>query len=1196
VKQIADLFRTKQIPCDVIWMDINYMDAFKIFTFDPVKFPDPTSLNNYLHGKNIKSVYMIDPGVKKETGYTIYDQGTAGNHWVKDKNGNEYNGNVWPGACAFPDFTRPETRSWWSGLYSSFMSTGVDGVWNDMNEPSVFDGPDGTMPEDNIHRGGGGLAPDVHTRYHNVYGMLMVKASRDGILNANPSKRPFVLSRSNFLGGQRYGATWSGDNVSTMDMLKMSIPMSINLGLSGQPFNGADIGGFSDNCTADLFSHWISIGVYYPFCRTHSSYDKVDQEPWAFGAQTEAVSRTAINRRYRLLPYFYTLFKEAATTGMPIMRPQYFADLTDLNLRTEQQSFLLGSDLMIVPRWADKVKVPNANWNKVNFETTDDGYQPLVLIRPGAIVPLGQAIQSTVDYKTDSITLLLNPTVDGAASGTLYHDAGDGFGYQTGDYVIHQFTSSKYHADSLRIDISKTEGNKTVNRLYRIGYVTDEGIVYNNWSAATTQYVKIIEDTHPTIDLSLLNKVYVGGTFTNWAANLMTQSTTNKRLWTTTLIIPAGAQELKFSYQSDWTGNSWGNATGLTGIAKVIPAGNTGIIFSSETVGKYNLNFNDSSLVYSIQYISPLAALPWDGTIATSYAGGTGTSGNPYQISTPAELAFLSQSVNGGTQYFNNYFILTSDLDLNSQAWTPIGSTGTFRGTFDGKSHVISNLNVNLPTTTSVGLFGTVQYAKIKNVGIVGTSTVTGAGNVGGIVGQVTGAGATACNISGCFSNASVSSGSGSNAGGIVGYFYNTTGTTASSSITNCYSTGNISGVMTSGTNYVSGIVGRANGVAALLTISNSYATGTITATGGATNFAYGIAKITVSGTGTITVTNCFHISGTTQTGATAKTVADMQAAAFVTSLNASQSPAPWIADWTGGNSVNNGYPIIKPFISMIPATVTAFTTTYGTASAAQTFSVSGSYLGANIVAYAPTGFEVSNDGTSYSTTATFPKSGTTNSASGTLFIHLKATATVSGTYTTQNIVIASSGATSAYITPATGTAVTAKALTITAGNQTVAYGTDPTTVTGAGTYTPTGFIPGEDATVISGTATYSTTYTNTTAVGTLGVTITPNVTGLTAANYSFVPVDGTITIKGTTGLNTTEKLNAQVFANASNQITIIAPASCKFSIYNAVGQLIENGTLNTKRETLNTKLTAGMYMVKLSGNGNDLTTRVIIK
>lgn len=310
VKEIARGFRDRNIPCDVIWIDIDYMEGYRVFTFDDGGFSDPMGLNDDLHDLDFKTVYMIDPGIKKETGYFIYDQGTEGNHWVHDESGNEFNGRVWPGQCAFPDYTRPETKDWWASLYADFMPLGIDGVWNDMNEPSVFDGTDGSMPESNWHRGGDQLPAGSHLRYHNVYGMLMVEASRDGIMEVNPDKRPFVLSRSNFLGGHRFAATWTGDNKSTWEHLRMSVPMSINLGLSGQPFNGPDIGGFSGNVTADLLGHWMALGAYYPFSRNHSEKGTADQEPWVFGAKIEEVSRTAINRRYQLLPYLYTLFRE----------------------------------------------------------------------------------------------------------------------------------------------------------------------------------------------------------------------------------------------------------------------------------------------------------------------------------------------------------------------------------------------------------------------------------------------------------------------------------------------------------------------------------------------------------------------------------------------------------------------------------------------------------------------------------------------------------------------------------------------------------------------------------------------------------------------------------------------------------------------------------------------------------------------
>jgi alpha-glucosidase len=265
---------------------------------------------------------------------------------VTTAEGREFHGKVWPGLCAFPDFTVPTVRTWWSGLYRDFLAKGVDGVWNDMNEPSVFDGPDGTMPETNQHRGGAGLAPGPHRQYHNVFGMLMVRATREGVLAARPDQRPFVLTRSNFLGGQRYAATWTGDNTASDEHMKLSIPMSLTLGLSGQPFNGPDLGGYGKNATAEVWARWAAMGVFFPFCRGHSEKGVNNKEPWAFGPEVERTARIALERRYRLLPYLYTCFHTAAQTGLPIMRPLFFADPADPALRREEHAFLLGSDLL----------------------------------------------------------------------------------------------------------------------------------------------------------------------------------------------------------------------------------------------------------------------------------------------------------------------------------------------------------------------------------------------------------------------------------------------------------------------------------------------------------------------------------------------------------------------------------------------------------------------------------------------------------------------------------------------------------------------------------------------------------------------------------------------------------------------------------------------------------------------------------
>ena len=493
--EIADTFREKQIPCDVIWMDIIYMDGFRIFTFSPEQMPDPKKFNDYLHKKHFKSVFMIDPGVKVDSTYFVDQQGMAGDYYVKKANGENFVGKVWPGDCHFPDFTRQDVRSWWSTLYKDFMATGIDGVWNDMNEPAVFDGPDGSMPEDNQH----GIASPAgavevagsHLRYHNVYGYNMVRATRQGILTANPQKRPFVLSRSNFLGGQRYAATWTGDNASTWEHMKASIPMTLNMGLTGQAFNGPDIGGFARDCNGELLAHWTAIGVYFPFVRNHCSLEEVQQEPWAFGEKVEKVCRTAINRRYRLLPYVYTLFRESSETGLPVMRPVFMSDTEDQSLRSEQQAFMLGSDLLIVPRWAENPALPKGNWKTFTMEQGDDGYQARLSLREGAVLPLANLSQNTEEYSTDSLTVLVNLDAKGEACGRLYEDAGEGFGYRHGDYADYE-VQAKAEGKVLTVSLEQKAGRREHPvRWLRIGQLTGGKVVYSPWQKGTSATAKL---------------------------------------------------------------------------------------------------------------------------------------------------------------------------------------------------------------------------------------------------------------------------------------------------------------------------------------------------------------------------------------------------------------------------------------------------------------------------------------------------------------------------------------------------------------------------------------------------------------------------------------------------------------------------------------------------------------------------------
>ncbi|MCQ2167781.1 MAG: DUF5110 domain-containing protein [Bacteroidales bacterium] len=509
---IADTLRSHRIPCDVIWMDIHYMDKFKVFTFDPEGYRDPKGLNDYLHSLDFKAVYMIDPGVKAEEGYFVDDQGMEADYFMHDRKGGVFHGKVWPGECHFPDFTRPEVCRWWAGLYKDFMSNGIDGVWNDMNEPSVFVGFGGTLPENSVHRGGGNLPAGPHIRYHNIYGYLMVKASREGIMAANPEKRPFVLSRSNFLGGHRYAAMWTGDNYSDYAPMKESVPMCLNISLSGQPFNGPDIGGFLRDCTPELLRHWTASGVFFPFARNHAALGTARQEPWAFDSRTEDICRRAIERRYRLLPYYYTLFEEASRTGLPVMRPIFWSDWKDNSLRGEQQAYLVGNDLMIIPRWSENPSLPDADWDLFTFEGEgpDDGYQSYMALRPGAALPVTGIIQSTAQFSTDSLTVLVNPDAHGKAAGCLYEDEGEGYAYRNGDFSRYSICVETLSDGLLNLTLVQTDGYRIhPNRVIRIGQVCNGQVIYSRWFSNDSASMPLIDDDCRTMELEKMKFVPV---------------------------------------------------------------------------------------------------------------------------------------------------------------------------------------------------------------------------------------------------------------------------------------------------------------------------------------------------------------------------------------------------------------------------------------------------------------------------------------------------------------------------------------------------------------------------------------------------------------------------------------------------------------------------------------------------------------
>ncbi|QDU72019.1 TIM-barrel domain-containing protein [Mucisphaera calidilacus] len=465
-RKYAREFRRRRLPVDVLWFDIDYMRGFRVFTYNARRFPDPAATNAYLHDLNFKAVWMLNPGVKLEPdkGYGVYDSGTKRDIWVKDASGAAFIGKVWAGESVFPDFTMPEARDWWASMFPPFIAKGVDGVWNDMNEPAVFGGPDATMPVDARHRGGEGIPPGSHLQHHNIYGMMMARATREGMLRAQPDRRPFVLTRANFLGGHRYAATWTGDNAPTDNHMRLSIPMCLSLGLSGQPFVGPDIGGFDGHMPkdAELFRHWISVGAFYPFSRCHfgGKGTQPDREPWTYDDETENIARVALERRYRLLPYLYTCFREASVRGLPVMRPVFMADPTDLKLRGEERAFMVGGDLLVIPRWAESPAVPAGDWRPVSLlegDIEEDGYQVELRQRPGSVIPLGPVVQHTVDYRLDPLTLSVHLNEQGMAEGFLYEDAYNGFGYRDGAFRLTR-VSAWLEGDEVRVRMAVEEG------------------------------------------------------------------------------------------------------------------------------------------------------------------------------------------------------------------------------------------------------------------------------------------------------------------------------------------------------------------------------------------------------------------------------------------------------------------------------------------------------------------------------------------------------------------------------------------------------------------------------------------------------------------------------------------------------------------------------------------------------------------
>lgn len=467
VREIARIFREKKIPADAIYLDIDYQDGNRPFTIDRQKFPNFEGMIADLGAQGFKVIAITDLHLKKETGYAPYDQGHAGDHFVKNPDGSEYVGMVWPGPSVFPDFTLSRSREWWGTLYKDFVGMGVRGFWNDMNEPAIFERDDKTMPLETRHRLDDGRVLD-HRAVHNVFGMLNARATYEGLLRLRPQERPFVLTRAAYAGAWRYAATWTGDNSSSWNHYRLTVPTLLGLGISGYALVGNDVGGFWGSPEPDLLTRWIELGVFTPIFRNHTTKGTRDQEPWVHGPEHEAVRRRYIELRYRLLPYVYTVTEEASRTGVPIMRPLFleYPEEEDFNKKSDYAyQFLFGRDLLVAPKAYEfldtyDVKLPAGDWfdywtgqrvagGKVAPVTPPLDTLP-VYVRAGAILPQQPVVQHTDQVPDGPLEVRVYPGQD--CRGWLYLDDGKTFAYKRGDYLRVSYTCA-VGADDVQVQL-----------------------------------------------------------------------------------------------------------------------------------------------------------------------------------------------------------------------------------------------------------------------------------------------------------------------------------------------------------------------------------------------------------------------------------------------------------------------------------------------------------------------------------------------------------------------------------------------------------------------------------------------------------------------------------------------------------------------------------------------------------------------
>jgi len=518
VREVTTKIRELAIPCDGFYFDIDYMDGFRCFTWDIEKFPDPKTLVKDLKDQGYKAIVIIDPGIKVDDNYPIYQEALKENHFCRRADGPYMKGKVWPGDCYFPDFTSPKVRKWWSGLFEELIENqGIRGVWNDMNEPALFEIDGKTFPADVRHDYDGN--PCSHRKAHNIYGMQMARATFKGVKKHLNGLRPLVITRSAYAGTQRYASAWTGDNIASWEHLWVANVQCQRMSISGYSFVGSDIGGFIDHPTPELYIRWMQLAAFHPFFRTHSSGDHGDQEPWSFGEEALNIVRSFIELRYQLLPYLYSTFHQYVSAFTPILRPISIYDQEDSDTLYRSDEFLHGDHILICPVLepnvtARYVYIPKGTWYSYwddleivgGVEIKADA--PLdrvpLFIRAGAVIPMFPVMQYVGQRNIEQLTLHIYYGGDEVVS-KLYEDEGDGYQYEKGIYNVKTFKSFAKEKSFL-VDL-KSKGHYEPNySTYKIVlhgipyarssyYVNDKILGYEKVSFEGKNPVIIIERT-----------------------------------------------------------------------------------------------------------------------------------------------------------------------------------------------------------------------------------------------------------------------------------------------------------------------------------------------------------------------------------------------------------------------------------------------------------------------------------------------------------------------------------------------------------------------------------------------------------------------------------------------------------------------------------------------------------------------------